>query len=517
MSKNYSQNTTGIELCYAYQANNLISDSAAEKALDKILGVIGASKNFILIPCDNINNAVATVFKGERFILYDKDFMSRVNLNSNNWSSLFILAHEVGHHINGHSLDLLLYVGDVIDTPSLEKKRKQELEADEFAGFILAKLGASLEETKSVIKLISNDVEDRYSTHPNKSKRLFSVEKGYYKGTTNDPVSIKRLPKKIKKKLNVKDFFKEDNLISDGNILGYTNFFETAPNLKLGLTNDRYYKIIVRSYLYLDPEDLPYYHESLSGKDIIKGNKEFRANVYFLDNNNNVIKEEKNKTFEAGTNENRPSYFYNSSIEFRNMYRGTRPKENFDTGFENVSKIVIKLISIKTLKNNDDKVFELNNTLKKIKKKKSKLDDFIDVIYDYRRAFPKNNKYKPRKLWYNKLTEIDSLFYSLLNEHDYQKTRVKNWYEYYNSTNKFEFEGKSFFSRWEFLVKKRTQQHLTLIESIKLYYYNPKIEKIKSKLDSLKSNFESKNFNEEFLFEYDLPNDLKIDKIDPEY
>ena len=124
-------------------------------------------------------------------------------------------------------------------------------------------------------------------------------------------------------------------------------------------------------YLYLDSEDLPYYHESLSGKDIIKGNKEFRANVYFLDNNNNVIKEVKNKTFEARTNENRPSYFYSSRIEFKNnKYNGIRPKENFDTDFENVSKIVIKLMSIKTLKNNDDKVFELNNTLKKIKKKK---------------------------------------------------------------------------------------------------------------------------------------------------
>ena len=109
------------------------------------------------------------------------------------------------------------------------------------------------------------------------------------------------------------------------------------------------------------------------------------------------------------------------------------------------------------------------------------------------------------------------MFYSLLNEHYYQKTRVKNWEVYNNSTNKFEFEGKSSFSRWEFIVKERTQQHLWLIESIKLYYYNPEIEKIKSKLDSLNSNFETKNFKEEFLFEYDLPNDLKIDKIDPEY
>ena len=37
----------------------------------------------------------------------------------------------------------------------VEKRRKQELEADEFAGFVLAKLGAPLNQIKSNIASIS--------------------------------------------------------------------------------------------------------------------------------------------------------------------------------------------------------------------------------------------------------------------------------------------------------------------------------------------------------------------------
>ena len=51
---------------------------------------------------------LATSFKGVRYILYDKGFMNSLD-SGDNWTNLFILAHEVGHHINGHSLDLLLY------------------------------------------------------------------------------------------------------------------------------------------------------------------------------------------------------------------------------------------------------------------------------------------------------------------------------------------------------------------------------------------------------------------------
>jgi hypothetical protein len=186
----FGQTKDELELCAALKSNEFSSNLEAEKALDLILGAIGAASNFVLAPCNNVSNALATSFKGTRYILYNKNFMRLINKNTNNWSSLFILAHEVGHHINGHSIDILLYTGDVIDTPSLVKKRKQELEADEFAAFVLAKLGANLNQLNNVIYLISDNTDDKYSTHPSRDKRLASVRKGFNNGFEKKETSI---------------------------------------------------------------------------------------------------------------------------------------------------------------------------------------------------------------------------------------------------------------------------------------------------------------------------------------
>ena len=103
----FGQTKAGVELCLEYQktVSGFTSEKEANEALDKILNVIGASKNFTLIPCDNILNALAVTYKGERYILYDGYFMKKITEVTNDWSSTFILAHEVGHHINGHTRD----------------------------------------------------------------------------------------------------------------------------------------------------------------------------------------------------------------------------------------------------------------------------------------------------------------------------------------------------------------------------------------------------------------------------
>ena len=117
--------------------------------------------------------------------------------SGDNWTNLFILAHEVGHHINGHSLDLLLYVAEAIEGETLVNQRKQELEADEFAGFILAKLGATLGQASSGISLISSEKDDTYSTHPSKLKRLAAINLGFNKALEKEN-TIERISNKIR-------------------------------------------------------------------------------------------------------------------------------------------------------------------------------------------------------------------------------------------------------------------------------------------------------------------------------
>jgi hypothetical protein len=195
-AQDYGNNAETLKLCTTLQTNSFSSNLDADSALDRILDVVGLSKNFVLAPCSDINNAVAVSFKGVRYILYDPDFMSMLSSNTSNWTNLFILAHEVGHHVNGHSLDLVLYAGEIIDAPELKKKREQELEADEFAGFVLAKLGASLNQsTLSVVSLSNKD--DKYSTHPKRSKRELAIKKGYYRGSDKSNTTIEtRISKK---------------------------------------------------------------------------------------------------------------------------------------------------------------------------------------------------------------------------------------------------------------------------------------------------------------------------------
>ena len=86
-SQDYGNKVDAMNLCSVLQTNSFSENIDAEKGLDRILSVIGASKRtFIIQPCDNINNAIATSIKGVRYILYDRKFMNSIS-NQNNWSN----------------------------------------------------------------------------------------------------------------------------------------------------------------------------------------------------------------------------------------------------------------------------------------------------------------------------------------------------------------------------------------------------------------------------------------------
>lgn len=183
------------KLCTALGKKDFVSNSDADKALNLILSTIGASKRFILRECASINNACATTYKGVRYVFYNDRFMDDIVNMSDNWSNLSILAHEVGHHINGHTLEVLLYTSDVVKEVSLSESRKQELEADEFSGFVMAKLGATKEQALKVMRIISSDEDDTNSTHPSKSKRLAAITRGYNNGKSQSKTTTQTVYK----------------------------------------------------------------------------------------------------------------------------------------------------------------------------------------------------------------------------------------------------------------------------------------------------------------------------------
>jgi len=142
--------------------------SVAVQRVHSIVNTVGLKQNFS-IHSANVGNASALVNGSSRYILYNPRFMEQVrNAAGVDWTSYAILAHEVGHHLNGHTIQ----PGG--SNPSIE------LEADEFSGFVLAKMGASLPDAQAAMKLIASPRTSK--THPARHLRLSAIEKGWRKG-----------------------------------------------------------------------------------------------------------------------------------------------------------------------------------------------------------------------------------------------------------------------------------------------------------------------------------------------
>ena len=180
-SCNYSgEKLDAQKICDLYKGNSFSTNLDAEKALDRILNVTGMSKRFVIHECNNIDNCSAIIYNGIRYIIYDKYFMKEIANNLNSWSNISILAHEIGHHVNGHTL---------LSSNSLAEKRQMEIEADEYSGFVMKKLGASLYQAQSAVNKVASNGDDTYKTHPSKNKRLAAIQKGYMNADRTNDIS----------------------------------------------------------------------------------------------------------------------------------------------------------------------------------------------------------------------------------------------------------------------------------------------------------------------------------------
>ena len=141
------------------------SDAEAEGALKRVMKFTGLPANFVIKAAD-VPNAQASISGTTRLILYNQLFMMKVKQATNtDWAAISILAHEIGHHLAGHTLD------------GLGSRPSKELEADRFSGFILAKMGATLEQSLVAIESIASD--EGSVTHPPRSARIAAITNGW--------------------------------------------------------------------------------------------------------------------------------------------------------------------------------------------------------------------------------------------------------------------------------------------------------------------------------------------------
>lgn len=142
------------------------SNGHAEKVVDRILRPIGLMRNFKVIECSNTDNCFATVLKGQRFLVYDGAFMQKiVEETETDWSATSIMAHEIGHHLQGHTID------------GRGGQPIKEIEADKFSGFVLHQLGASLDESLVAVRALGD--ERATATHPARPARIDAIRKGW--------------------------------------------------------------------------------------------------------------------------------------------------------------------------------------------------------------------------------------------------------------------------------------------------------------------------------------------------
>lgn len=500
-----------LDLCMAIQGNSFSTDTAAENALKRILNTIGASKNFVLTPCDNINNAIATAYKGKRYILYDRKFMDLISKNTNDWSNLFILAHEVGHHINGHSIDILLVGAEVIEPKTLAKKRQQELEADSFAAFVLAKLGASLPQLNSVITLISNNTDDQYSTHPSRSKRLLSVKEGYNKALINNEKLNKRSAEtnKIKKPINIDEILEDKSIIKYGSIIGDTDLFEKAPKLSISKKeeiSDMWPELTIRLKLYAKPEEWP--------QDDFGGNNIINVTVFFLDKfNDKIFNDEvtlkydsESKAYETRWLDDHIELDATVVTKRDNNYKIISKK--LLSILDSAEKIALKIDTYTALVDNDKKIDSLNNILNQRKSYKTENFEFVKSYVNWWKSEPNRTEFK-RRMYYKEWAEWWSNMEELKTKiGEIRKKNTSKGYYKDDIEKKLERLGGNYnsikFYGGERFLKKELNSIIRWID------FN--IKKIESQIRELKNDIRYIDIDEKFLLVYDLPKQISIYK-----
>lgn len=178
---------------------------------------IGISPNFTFKYCANIKNAAAIINplqNNSRYILFDSNYFNDL-YNSDKLSVLFIIAHEMGHHLNGHTIPK--------KHNNIYELQQQELEADYFAGYIMFKLGAS---EKNIIETINKfpDPQNDYSSHPKNSLRMNYALKGYLNEANKYKAELYQIREKLSRELNREMAIKElDELINSLNQYAITN------------------------------------------------------------------------------------------------------------------------------------------------------------------------------------------------------------------------------------------------------------------------------------------------------
>jgi len=144
----------------------------AKSILAAMLDSIKWKENFSVREQNGIQNAYATIINRQRWIVYDNNFLEDIDAyTSTKWASISVLAHEMGHHYYNH------VVSNSGSTPP------KEIEADAFSGYVMQRLGATLQQSVAAMQAIASDQAS--SSHPGKKDRVDAITRGWNSAKAN--------------------------------------------------------------------------------------------------------------------------------------------------------------------------------------------------------------------------------------------------------------------------------------------------------------------------------------------
>ncbi len=162
-----------------------MSEAAAKEAVYRVVRQSGLLPNFVVREDASVRTAVAYIKDRQRVIAYDPEFVSAMLDSAHtDQAAVSILAHEIAHHLLGHTLDPeAVHPGD-------------ELACDRYSGFVLQRMGATLQEALAAMER-AGDVHGT-RRHPPRHARVAAITQGWeeadrlLRGLPEEPFAVER-------------------------------------------------------------------------------------------------------------------------------------------------------------------------------------------------------------------------------------------------------------------------------------------------------------------------------------